>query len=226
MILITGGKGYIGSNLEQYLKSMKDAYCIYDIVDGYDILDFYVLSEQIRRSTCCIHLAGISGISECEKDPLLTMKTNILGTYYVFKLCRIYGIKALFSSSFAVYENNFNPDNLYGLSKLIAEKIVLDNNGIVMRFSNVFGGLNFLEKKNTAIARLMKGNFEDRGHGDEKRDFIHVEDVVKKIYQLIQVSFPGSINNVCSDNEITINELVELSRNPDFPNNIREMYRN
>ncbi|MCK4964839.1 MAG: hypothetical protein KAS54_07145, partial [Dehalococcoidia bacterium] len=75
-------------------------------------------------------------------------------------------------------------------------------------------------EKETAVARLMKGTFEERGHGQEKRDFIHVDEVCKGLIGA-SVLPPTSVIDICTGKTLSIDEIVALSNKPNFPMNIK-----
>jgi len=216
--LVTGGEGYIGQNLIEYL----DYPLTYDLKLGENVLNREMLNGFIRNVDHVYHLAGISGVYECEKNKVEAWNTNVTGTFNVASLCREHNKPFIFTSSQAV---NSKPLNFYGWTKLIGESIVQRYGGVVCRLSNVYGGKRFLDLKNTAIARLMKGTFEDRGHGKERRDFIHVNEVCEKLEAQMQKAVAGidigEIVNIRTEKWTTVDELIELSKNPVFPNNIK-----
>ena len=218
--LITGGRGYIGRNLEHLLKSLNIPTVVFDMDEGRDILDDRALSLPMRKVDVCFHLAAFGNISECEKAPAKATETNVWGTFKVASIAHMYGVKVIFASSFAVThpENRFT---VYGLSKALGEKLVLYYGGTVCSISNVYGGMDFTDLKDSVIARLMTGRYEDRGHGSETRDFIHVEDVCKKLVRACEVGH-GPID-ICSGRLTRIDELVEMSKDPSFPNNLRAL---
>jgi len=197
MILVTGGDGYIGEN---FIKKYPDETISYDIKHNQDILDVNLLESYMLSVDAVIHLAAISGIGACENGVPEAVMNNILGTLNVCSLAAKHGVKIIFSSSQAVHR-----DTLYGLSKRVGEKIVAYYGGTSLRFSNVYGGSNYLRLKDSAIARLNKGTWEDRGHDGEYRDFVHVNEVVKQIHDAIKQ--PRGIYDVCSGDTITIAEL-------------------
>ena len=212
MSMITGGEGYIASNLKKLLHKP----IIYDLQNGDDILDVEILSRKMKGIGTCFHLAAVSSIPYCEAHPFEALEANIVGTLNVLKTAKKEGAKVIFASSFAVYTN---PHTIYGMTKIMGEKIVEHYDAIICRFSNVYGGIGFL-KKETAVARLMKGTFEDRGHGAEERDFIHVDEVCRKLMAASMLP-NGTIIDVCTGHKISIDDLVELSKSPSFPDNIK-----
>lgn len=212
--VITGGSGYIGTNLIKFVKNPL----IYDIRNEYHqtILDLRNLRTAIKEAKEVYHLASYAGIAECEIFPREAFDVNVQGTFNVAYLCEKYGVPFVFASSQAV---EVNPNSVYGFTKAIGEQITLHYGGTVARISNVFGGERFTELKNSVVARLMLGTFEDRGHDQELRDFIHVDQVCQG---LIQIMGNGGICNIETGRKISIGELRTLSLDKSmFPHNLR-----
>lgn len=150
-ILITGGAGFIGSNLALYLLEKKHQIIVIDNLRfGYlenltgknnvkpqfiqmDVRDRKI--EKIFKNTDVIfHFAGMNSLPACQDDPVETFSVNITGTVNVLETARKYNIRrVIFSSSSAVYENEksfpltenmqVNPTLAYSLSKKSAEEI-------------------------------------------------------------------------------------------------------
>lgn len=208
--MVLGGKGYLGVNLCKTLDNPK----VYDIKDGNDVLDYWKLEQYIKDCDEVYHLAAVPGVQECEKHPKKTHRVNVEGTFNVSQLCSIHRKPFIFTSSFAVYGE---PLTVYGSQKKAAEAVARVHGGTVCRLSNVYGGDMFTELKNTAVSNLMKGTFIERGHGEQLRDFIHVDKVCVKLKE--NIGHQG-IFDICSGKLLTINRLKELSLDPLFPNNI------
>ena len=117
-ILITGGAGFIGSHLCERLAQENDV-TIYDnfgrnairftelerhprvrLAHG-DVLDLPSLLQAGAGHQLIIHCAAIAGIYSVDKDPLLTMQVNVLGTYHVLQAAAAAGAERLvdFSTS-------------------------------------------------------------------------------------------------------------------------------
>ena len=203
--LIIGGDGYIGSNLVPRLEKPV----IYDIKRGLDIRDPQTLEDFVEEVDAVIHLAAIASIAECEEDPTLAYETNLKGTQNVVDACLRHGIKLVFAGSRSVHR-----PSVYGATKLLGERLVLQAGGVVNRLANVWGGLRFLELKNSAVAGLNKGTFEERGHGKEIRDFIHVDQVCDEFVE--SLTRPSGIYEVCTGNEISIDELCRRFGDGEF----------
>ncbi len=151
-ILITGGAGFIGSQLGYYLhKKGHDITLVDDmsfghednlIVNGekfgtffkYDVRDKNI-SEIISENEIIYHFAGISSLPVCQEEPCRAMDVNLQGTINVLEACRKQKIKKfIFASTSAIYENNtlfpttdidtLNPPHLfYSQSKWFAEEV-------------------------------------------------------------------------------------------------------
>lgn len=202
--LVTGGRGFIGRHVQG--KS-------YDIENGKDILNFAYLALEAMECERVIHLAAISGVLDCEKDPYKADNVNVLGT---FNVCRL-GIPVVFASTAGA----INGDSVYAKTKREAEEIILEKGGCVLRFANVYGP--GMEGKNSLIARgLRDKNITIRGDGEQTRDFVHVYDVVKAI----EMAQPG-LWTVATGQTHSVNEVVELmGLNPTYePANPSELTR-
>jgi len=149
-ILITGGAGFIGSNLAHYLLALEGEVMIVDnLSTGHfanvdprahfrklSILDdeFMDACTQFAPDVI-VHLAAQSSVSIGEKEPEFTHRENVEGTRRVIEAAKACEVERLvFASTAAVYgtpkelpltENMMlAPDNVYGQTKLIGEEII------------------------------------------------------------------------------------------------------
>jgi nucleoside-diphosphate-sugar epimerase len=142
-ILVTGSEGNIGRIFIPYLKSkghivfcidiqqkFEAGYRTVDINNGADIVNaFYEFQPEV-----VFHMAAMVSRVTCEGSPVTTVKTNICGTENIIQLCKQVGAKLIFFSTSEVYGNisgllsedrlDLRPNNIYGLSKLMAEQLV------------------------------------------------------------------------------------------------------
>jgi UDP-glucose 4-epimerase len=151
-ILVTGGAGFIGKYLVNFLIKKGNDVTIYDnfsnsekkqtkaivdervkIIEG-DICELKDLIDAIEDHEIVIHLAAKISVNESIKNPSETFQTNTVGTKNVIVACKKNGIKKLIvASSAAVYgegikneklneESEKNPISPYGESKLKMEE--------------------------------------------------------------------------------------------------------
>lgn len=149
VVAVTGGAGFIGSNLVRYLSSIGyQIKVIDDLSTGLESnliglnVDFQRISivnqEEVKRALAkvdvIVHLAARGSVPRSVKDPLATHQVNTLGTINILEICREYGQHLIFSSSSSVYGANtqlpknekmwMRPISPYAASKLSAESFV------------------------------------------------------------------------------------------------------
>jgi len=185
-VLITGSDGYIGGNLTSYLKSKDIETEGIDSANGKNILNY----NDYNGLDAIVHLAGVSGITQCNDNLESATTNNVVSSIMIFNAARKYEIPLIFTSSQAAK----NPhSNIYALTKKMCE-IEADRvnrcygNIKMFRLTNVYGGIGYLEKKDTVISRFIKAvkKNEDiiiNGTGSQIRDFIHMNDVCEAIFK-------------------------------------------
>lgn len=150
-IVITGGAGFIGSQLGHTLHQAGWDVVLLDnlsfghvdnlVVDGRlwgtfvaaDIRDAN-LARRFEGADCVVHLAGIAALPVCQANPQHAFDVNTSGTANVLEAARRAGVRrVIFSSTSAVYERSpgaihaetdpVQPDLIYAQTKLAAEQI-------------------------------------------------------------------------------------------------------
>ena len=155
-ILVTGGAGFIGSNVVKYLLDKKWEVRVIDNLssgykcnlDGLDVefIEGNICNTEVTMQACegrdaVFHLAACVGRQKSIDDPYLDSSTNLIGTVNVLEGMRKHRVKRIiYSSSAAIFgelitpsidENHpQNADSPYGVSKLAAEKMILAYSGI------------------------------------------------------------------------------------------------
>jgi nucleoside-diphosphate-sugar epimerase len=148
-VLVTGGAGFIGSNIVKLLYQKEYEIVVYDnLSTGYkknlddfpevklvvaDIRDRKKLDTEMNGCEMVFHLAGSIGNVKSLLNPIEDSDINVCGTLNVLESARSKGVKKLvFSSSAAIFgelqyqpideKHPLEPDSPYGVSKLAAEK--------------------------------------------------------------------------------------------------------
>jgi nucleoside-diphosphate-sugar epimerase len=209
-ILITGSEGLIGKELFRKLEEREINVVGYDIKKGENILDQKSLEKIISDIDGVIHLAAVSRVVAGYKDPYKAILTNIIGTANLLELIRTKNPSCwmIFGSSREVYGESYGlvketdphkPVNVYGASKSAGEYLCLcyGNNynlrTFVVRFSNVYGGLNDHPDRVVPqffIQALTNSDITVYG-GKQTFDFVHLSDAVDGLIKLIQKIFNG-----------------------------------
>ena len=149
MILVTGN-GRLANELE---KLSTDSLSITTLSRReMDITNEYMVSDVIKKFMVkpdfpkyLIHTAALTKPMEVnDRNPIMSMDTNIVGTANVARVCSKYGIKLIYISTDFVYgdlelvdeESQVKPSNNYGWSKLGGECITkLIENSLILRCS-------------------------------------------------------------------------------------------
>jgi UDP-N-acetylglucosamine 4,6-dehydratase len=188
-ILITGGTGSFGQALIRYLlkikyppkkiivfsrDELKQFYMskIFDQKKFYnirfflgDIRDKDRLSLAFKDVDIVVHAAALKQVPAAEYNPFEFIKTNVIGSQNVVEACLDSKIKNVIALS---TDKASSPINLYGATKLCADKLFIGANNIkgnqdikfsVVRYGNVMGSRgsvlhNFLEQKKNGILNI------------------------------------------------------------------------
>lgn len=145
-----------------------------------------------------IHLAAQAAISTAIADPVLDLQVNGVGTLNMLKNAMDAEVdRFVYASTSAVYGykllalsegTNKCPDTYYGVSKYVGEMYcnMMDLQTTVLRFGNVYGPRQVPIGENQVIARMMRHLIQGEefyifGDGEQKRDFVFVEDVARAV---------------------------------------------
>mgnify|MGYP003526565787 FL=1 len=123
-VLVTGGAGFIGSNLVDALLAQGHAVRILDdmstgkrcnlpmdnpkveLIEG-DVADAALVARVMAGCSAVVHLAAVASVQASVDDPVRTHQSNFIGTLNVCEAMRESGVKrVVFASSAAVYGNN------------------------------------------------------------------------------------------------------------------------
>lgn len=165
--LVTGGCGFIGSHIVDYLCKNNHKVTVIDDESGEQVYKnkkakYHKLcitdpkTKKLYKDVDCVfHMAAKARIQKCIADPFETYRTNYTGTLSVLEFSKFHKVKKIiFSSTSSIYGNNKSPQkesdepdclNPYALSKLNAESLcknysdLYDLNIIILRYFNVYG---------------------------------------------------------------------------------------
>lgn len=211
-ILITGSEGLIGRALSERLKKMNLEVIHFDkkfpTIHPYygDILNRDKLENAVKDCVGVIHLAAVSRVIWGEKDPELCWKTNYEATSSLIENAIASDKKPwiLYASSREVYgnpsilpateETPWNPINIYGESKVAAEKTMLEArhkglNTAIVRFSNVYGTLNdHHDRVIPAFCKAAATGAPIRVDGSKNTfDFTYIDDVAEGTLKIVNL---------------------------------------
>ena len=200
VFLVTGGAGFIGSNLCEALLEM--GYQVRYTFLEKDIRDLDSCMEACRGADYVLHQAAWGSVPRSIEMPLFYEETNIRGTLNMMEAARQSGVKKfVYASSSSVYGDHpvlpkveGQEGNLlspYALTKRVDEEYGklykklygLDTYG--MRYFNVFGRRQDPDGAYAAviprfIRQLMHGEVPTiNGDGQQSRDFTYIDNVIE-----------------------------------------------
>jgi UDP-glucose 4-epimerase len=171
-------------------------------------------------------LAAQASISKSYLDSCNDLSINGIGTLNVLR-CAVQAEvdDFVFASTSAVYADSSNslretaklaePGTPYGISKRAAEQYVrlFFPKSVVLRLGNVYGPRQVPIGENQLIARMIRHfqtrePFEIFGDGEQKRDFVYVEDVAKAFYAAL--SARGGTYNIAYGEAVSVGEAAKL----------------
>ncbi|MFC2170688.1 dTDP-glucose 4,6-dehydratase [Calditrichota bacterium] len=254
-LLITGGAGFIGSNLIHYLLRERTSWQLknvdfltyagnlenltecennprysfvhLDITDPQKIDDIF----KEYRPDAVLHLAAESHVDRSVLDPLVFVRTNVVGTQVLLDAFRkhvpesrfihvstdeVYG--SLGATGFFTEDTPLAPNSPYSASKAGSDFLVraayathgLDT--VITRCSNNYGPYQFPEK----LIPLMLTNAWNHkplpvyGDGSNVRDWLYVEDHCSALLTILEKGRSGGVYNIGGHNEWKNIDIVKL----------------
>ncbi|MEN6553999.1 MAG: NAD-dependent epimerase/dehydratase family protein [Methanobacterium sp.] len=253
--LVTGGAGFIGSHIVDKLINLGHEVIVIDNESAesnekfhwnqnaknykLDICNYEKTRELYTDVDYVFHLAAEARIQPAIKNPLLAVKTNVLGTATVLQCSREAGVdKVIYSSSSSGYGHNEIPNNEnqiddclnpYSVSKISGEKLcsmytkLFGLKTVIFRYFNVYGERQPLKGQYAPVVGIFlrqraEGNpLTIVGDGEQRRDFTHVSDAVNAniLAATINVGdqYYGQLYNVGPGKNYSINEIANTISN-------------
>lgn len=229
-LLVTGGCGYIGSNLCNYLISLGHEVTSVDfsarkkfyLDEKVKLIKKNILSLQ-KQELCdfdhIFHVAGLPRIGMSFDKPNRYFLNNAYATCALLDAC--VGGKASFTfvSSSSCYSSfSLNP---YSCSKLMAEnacKMYQKSFGVktvIARLFNVYGVNHIRSGRSACLIGICEKSLEDGsdfqmyGDGNQRRDFTHVSDICEGLNKLIGMDIDDVIDLGFGKNR-SVKEIIEM----------------
>ena len=236
-ILITGAEGNIGKPLTKLLKEKgyqvlaldikpryREGYIVADITKPADLIDAFEWKPDY-----VFHLAAMVSRVTCEQSGSMAIDTNVVGTQNIINFTKKCGAKLINFSTSEIYGPNDtmmdeslvpNPNNRYGLSKLLAEKLIeyeVREHGlkaVTLRPFMIYDENEDLGDHRSAMIRfatnLAKGESIEV-HEGSARGWFHISDAIKSIESAMHLD-EYKVINIGNPEVRTIAELAELIR--------------
>ena len=261
MLLVTGGAGFIGSNVVAALNDAGRADVAVCDVLGHDGKWRNLAKRQLadvvppaelpdwlkgRRLDAIIHLGAISETTATDGD--LVIETNFRFSLRLLDWCTANATPLIYASSAATYGDGgqgfgddpsieslkkLRPMNLYGWSKHLFDMAVAERDArgerlppqwAGLKFFNVFGpneyhkgtmmsvlARRFDDVKAGRPVQLFKSHREGIADGDQRRDFIYVDDVVRVMMWLLATPSVSGLFNVGTGTARSFRDLMSAA---------------
>ena len=230
-VLVTGGAGFIGTNLiktllnkgyevssiDNYSTGLKSNHiegCLYYEANIYD----FDWRNEIHDVV--FHLAAVARIQPSFENPMEYFNTNANGTMQLAEHCSKYNIPIIYAGSSSHHSGKFK--NPYTFSKDIGEeslKLFFECFGLqysIARFYNVYGPNQLKEGGYTTLIGRWINNVENNiqcevyGDGEQRRDFTHVKDIVDALMKIMENEKYGYTFELGRGNNISVNEVAKM----------------
>jgi len=230
-ILVTGGAGFVGTNLIKRL--LKDGHEVQSLdnystglksneVDGCrywsgDIQNVWTMDNDFD---VVFHMAAIARIQPSFEKPEDYIETNFNGTYEVVKFCTKHNIPLVYAGSSSKHSGRFK--NPYTFSKDLGEDIITlycEHFGLkasITRFYNVYGPHQLTEGGYTTLIGRWIHNIQNGkdcviyGDGSKRRDFTHIDDIVEALVRIPQKEAWGYAFELGRGKNHSVNEVAEM----------------
>lgn len=233
--LVIGAAGNIGKPLVKYLKGLgyevrevdikpqfRDGYYVADITKPADLIEPFSFNPDF-----VFHLAAMVSRVTCEQSGSMCIDTNLYGTQNVIEFTKRCGAKLINFSTSEIYGPDIefmdeseegHPNNRYGYSKLLAEKIVeyeVEHHqlkAVTLRPFMMYDENEDLGDHRSAMIRFAYNLYNGlpiEVHKGSVRGWLHVSDAVRAIEAATRVKTYEAINIGNPDNR-DIEELAKL----------------
>ncbi|MCR9191745.1 MAG: ADP-glyceromanno-heptose 6-epimerase [Gammaproteobacteria bacterium] len=251
MIVVTGGAGFIGSNLIKALnlQGISDILVVdclsegkkccnladLNFVDYMDKDEFlcFLDSEEFPQFDAIFHQGACSDTTEWDGKYL--MDVNFTYSKKLLHYCLNQKVPFIYASSASVYGNGTtfiesrqyeHPLNMYAFSKFQFDQYVrslgkLDSQVVGLRYFNVYGPREGHKGQMASVAyhfytQIMRGEsiklfdgFDGYRAGEQKRDFVYIDDITAVILWLFDKSSISGIFNLGTGCAQTFNEVAQ-----------------
>jgi ADP-L-glycero-D-manno-heptose 6-epimerase len=254
MYMVTGGAGFIGSNIVHALNEQghRDILVVDDLTDGRkfanlrdcaiaDYLDIAEFERLLASDASLASLAGVFHQGACSDTTVTDGREMLLSNFSFSKRLLNWTLRRqvpfVYASSAAVYGGNREteevsdyelPLNVYGYSKTLFDQYVRNrcsepgSTVAGLRYFNVYGPRESHKGKMASMVYQLYRQIADRGtgrlfkgsggagDGEQRRDFVHVRDVVNTNLFFMNGEPRRGIYNVGTGRAHSFNEVAQV----------------
>ena len=241
-VTVLGGSGFLGSHVADELSKRGHKVIIFDKKKSKwirsdqkmfigNILNPNDLENVIKNTDVVFHFAALADLDQALKNPINTVKVNILGTVQVLELCRKHNVKRFIHAS-TIYVNSTD-GGFYRSSKKAAEdyveeyKKIHNLNYTIIRFGSLYGQRSDATNGVRKILTDAIVNDEMSYAGSRKtvRRYIHVLDAAKACVDILKEKYKNKHLTITGKKEIKmtmflkkLSKILKISKKIKFQN--------
>ena len=233
--LVTGGAGFIGTNL--IIRLLKDGYNVVSFDnystgyrenhmmahgEGCEYIDTDLSGEfsYDKRFDIIFHMAALPRIGPSFKNPKDVFKTNVNGTSNVLEYARKRDIPVIYAGSSSVHGGKYK--NPYTFSKWQGEELckmygeIFSIPTAICRFYNVYGEHHIRTGDYATVVGIFENQFLNKesltitADGKQRRDFTHIDDIVEALISCAGKDFRAEEFELGRGINYSINEIADM----------------
>lgn len=215
-ILLTGGSGFIGRNILEYLEQKYTV--LAPAYDELDILNHFLVDDFIKNNKIDIIIHTAVGRGNTVFKDTLRMFFNIVRNSDKVKKIIIFGSGAEYNKKRNLIEvtedeiGKYIPEDNYGLAKYYSNEVTRGIKNVVnLRLFGVFGkyeGYRFKFISNSIVKALLDLNIEIAQ--DVIFDYLYMDDLVHILQHFIENNFEYSDYNITPTESVSLIEITEI----------------
>lgn len=226
-VIVFGGAGFLGSHTADVLTQRGHEVVVFDRIPSpylkdnqigvvADIFDIEAVKNAISSCEVVYNFAGVSDIDKARKQPVETVRSNILGNTILLECAKNVGVKRfIFASSLYVYGD---AGSFYKSSKQACEQIIENYfevyglNFTVLRYGSLYGPRSNEDNWIFNILRqaLREGKIVRQGDGNELREYIHVQDAARLGVDVLDDEYCNQHVIITGNQQMRVRDLLEM----------------
>jgi len=235
--LVTGGVGFVGTNLIKRL--LKEGHKVVSLdnystgkkeneQDGCLYLDVDINNLEYSDTTAALlagfdvifHMAALARIQPSLVRPQESINANVNGTLNILELARKNNTPVVYAGSSSFHHGLYGSP--YAWSKHAGEQLcelyskVYNLSTVICRFYNVYGPHQLEDGEYSTVLGIFERQYRNKepltvtGTGEQRRDFTHIDDIVDGLYKCIGKDFKADIFELGRGKNFSINEVADL----------------